>query len=181
MITGFNSLIDDITHLLKLPKLRVLEGRIFDEESLSMIVDHILNHQEQFRDVQLNIDMGDNMDLEDGSTLLKRLLMCHSLHYLSIAYCRVSKLAAYQVQLYQNVIELQLTDTRIEEDPMKILEKLPMLRVLGLWRSPYVGREMVCEATGFPQLRELSLNDLRNLVEWRVEKGAMHNLSHLVK
>ncbi|KAL2223966.1 UNVERIFIED_CONTAM: putative disease resistance protein, partial [Sesamum indicum] len=112
MITGFNSLVDDITHLLKLPKLRVLEGRIFDEESLSMIVDHILNHQEQFRDVQLNIDMGDNMDLEDGSTLLKR--------------------------------------------------------------------EIVCEATGFPQLRELSLNDLRNLAEWRVEKGAMHNLSHLV-
>ncbi|KAL2228741.1 UNVERIFIED_CONTAM: putative disease resistance protein RF45 [Sesamum indicum] len=179
MITGFNSLVDDITHLLKLPKLRVLEGRIFYEECLPMIVDHILNHQEQFRDVNLNIYMGVNMDSEDGSTLLKGLVMCHSLHYLSIAYCRVSKLPTYEVQLYQNVIELQLVDTRIEEDPMKILEKLPMLRVLGLRRNPYVGREMVCEATGFPQLRELSLNDLRNLVDWRVEKGLMPNLSHL--
>ncbi|XP_011072212.2 probable disease resistance protein RF45 [Sesamum indicum] len=157
MITGFNSLVDDITHLLKLPKLRVFEGRIFYEESLSMIVDHILNHQEQFRDVQLNIDMGVNMDSEDGSTLLKRLVMCHSLHYLSIAYCRVSKLPTYEVQLYQNVIELQLVDTRIEEDAIKILEKLPMLRVLGLRRNPYMGREM-----------------------WRVEKGAMPNLSNLV-
>ncbi|XP_011078673.1 putative disease resistance protein At1g59780 [Sesamum indicum] len=120
MITGFNSLVDDITHLLKLPKLRVLEGRIFYEECLSMIVDHILNHQEQFRDVNLNIYMGVNMDSEDGSTLLKRI-------------------AAW--------------DTRIEEDPMKTLDKLPMLRVVRLRRNPYVGREMVCEATGFPQLR----------------------------
>ncbi|KAL2228728.1 UNVERIFIED_CONTAM: putative disease resistance protein [Sesamum indicum] len=75
MITGFNSLVDDITHLLKLPKLRVLEGRIFYEECLPIIVDHILNHQEQFRDVNLNIYMGVNMDSEDGSTLLKGLVM----------------------------------------------------------------------------------------------------------
>ncbi|KAL2228666.1 UNVERIFIED_CONTAM: putative disease resistance protein RXW24L, partial [Sesamum indicum] len=179
MITGFNSLVDDITHLLKLPKLRVLGGRIFYEESLSMIVDHILNYQEQFRDVQLNIDIGVNMDSEDGSTLFKSLVMCHSLYYLSIAYCRVSKLPTYEVQLYQNVIELQLVDTRIEEDQMKILEKLPMLRVLGLRHNPYVGSEMVCEATGFPQLRELSLNDLRNLVEWRVESGERSNAQSL--
>ncbi|KAL2230240.1 UNVERIFIED_CONTAM: putative disease resistance protein [Sesamum indicum] len=179
MITGFKSLVDDITHLLKLPKLRVLEGRICDEESLSMIVDHILNHQEQFRDVRLQIEMDVNMDSEDGSTLLKRLVTCHSLHYLRIAHCQVSKLPAYEVQLYQNVIELHLVGTRIEEDPMEILEKLPMLRVLGLWRNPYMGNEMVCRATGFPQLRDLVLFGLSNLVEWRVEKGAMLNLSFL--
>ncbi|XP_011100639.2 putative disease resistance protein At1g50180 [Sesamum indicum] len=92
---------------------------------------------------------------------------------------RVSKLPAYEVQLYQNVIELHLVGTRIEKDPMKILEKLPMLRVLGLWRNPYVGREMVCRATGFPQLRDLVLFGLSNLVEWRVEKGAVLNLSFL--
>ena len=78
------------------------------------------------------------------------------------------------------MIELQLADTRNEEDPIKILEKLPMLRVLGLWSNPYVGREMVCRATGFPQLRELVLHRLLNLMGWRVEKGAMPNLSHRV-
>ncbi|XP_011102146.1 putative disease resistance protein At1g59780 [Sesamum indicum] len=138
--------VDDITHLLKLPKM----------------------------------DMDVNTNREDGSTLFRRLVMYHSLHYLRITHCRVSKLPAYEVQLYQNVIELQLVGTRIEEDPMEILEKLPMLRVLGLWRNPYVGREMVCWATGFPQLRELVLHRLLNLMGWRVEKGAMLNRSSLL-
>ncbi|KAL2223985.1 UNVERIFIED_CONTAM: putative disease resistance RPP8-like protein 2, partial [Sesamum indicum] len=106
--------VDDITHLLKLPKM----------------------------------DMDVNTNREDGSTLFRRLVMCHSLHYLRITHCRVSKLPAYEVQLYQNVIELQLVGTRIEEDPMEILEKLPMLKVLGLWSNPYVGREMVVEFNG---------------------------------
>ncbi|XP_011072210.1 putative disease resistance protein At1g59780 [Sesamum indicum] len=156
--------VDDITHLLKLPKM----------------------------------DMDVNTNREDGLTLFRRLVMCHSLHYLRITHCRVSmvmchslhylrithcrvsKLPAYEIQLYQNVIEWQLVGTRIEEDPMEILEKLPMLRVLGLWSNPYVGREMVYRATGFPQLRELVLHRLLNLMGWRVEKGAMLNLSSLL-
>ncbi|KAK4406025.1 putative disease resistance RPP8-like protein 2 [Sesamum angolense] len=67
----------------------------------------------------------------------------------------------------------------MEEDPMEVLEKLPMLRRLRLDSDAYVGREMVCRATGFPQLRSLFLIELSNLVEWRVEKGAMPNLSTL--
>ncbi|XP_011101362.2 probable disease resistance protein At1g58602 [Sesamum indicum] len=129
--------VNDITHLLKLPKM----------------------------------DMDVNTNREDGSTLFRRLVMYHSLHYLRITHCRVSKLPAYEVQLYQNVIELQLVGTRIEEYPMEILEKLPNL---------YVGREMVCRATGFPQLRELVLQRLLNLMGWRVEKGAMLNRSSLL-
>ncbi|KAL0305095.1 UNVERIFIED_CONTAM: Disease resistance protein RPH8A [Sesamum angustifolium] len=58
---------------------------------------------------------------------------------------------------------------------MEILEKLPTLRYLRLWGYSYVGREMVCGATGF-QLRLLSLEGLRNVEEWRVEEGAMPNL-----
>ncbi|KAL0388203.1 UNVERIFIED_CONTAM: putative disease resistance RPP8-like protein 2 [Sesamum radiatum] len=67
----------------------------------------------------------------------------------------------------------------IEEDPMEILEKLPVLRLLYFCWDAYVGREMVCRATGFPQLRDLLLEGLPNLVEWRVEKGAMPNLLYL--
>ncbi|KAL0299843.1 UNVERIFIED_CONTAM: Disease resistance RPP8-like protein 3 [Sesamum calycinum] len=85
--------------------------------------------------------------------------------------CKTSseQITAYEVQLYQNVIILNLLGTRIEEDPMEILEKLPVLRNL-VARDAYVGREMVCRATGFPQLRRLVLVKLPNLVEWRVEK-----------
>ncbi|KAK4425250.1 putative disease resistance protein RXW24L [Sesamum alatum] len=173
-IIGFDSSVDDITHLLGLSKLRVLGGTIRDEESLSMIVDHILNHQDQFRSIKLTIDM----DSKDGSTLLGRLVMCHSLCSLSFN-CQVSKLPTYEAQLYRNVTFLSLENTKIEEDPMKILEKLPMLRKLNLGTNAYMGRKMVCGATGFPQLIHLWLEGLPNLAEWRVEKGAMPKLSYL--
>ncbi|KAK4406109.1 putative disease resistance protein [Sesamum angolense] len=147
--------------------------------SLSMIIACILNHQNQFRDIKLRIQRMCNVNKEKvGSTLLRRLLMCRKLSVLDIQ-CPVSKLPAYEVQLYQNVIELNLRDTRIDEDPMEILQKLPVLRNLGLLSNAYVGREIVCRATGFPQLKYLDLLGLPNLVEWRVEPGAMPNLLYL--
>ncbi|KAL0388200.1 UNVERIFIED_CONTAM: putative disease resistance RPP8-like protein 2 [Sesamum radiatum] len=178
-LIDFDSSQGDITNLLKMQKLRVLDGRIWDEESLSMIVDRILNHQDQFRDIKLLIQETCNVNQEkDGSTLLRRVVMCRSLSILDLQ-CPVSKLPAYEVQLYQNVIELNLWDSRIDEDPMEILEKLPVLRELCLSSNAYVGREMVCRATGFPQLRKLILEELPNLVEWKVDKRAMTNLSTL--
>ncbi|KAL0286035.1 UNVERIFIED_CONTAM: putative disease resistance RPP8-like protein 2 [Sesamum calycinum] len=129
-LIDFDSSKGDITNLLNMPKLRVLEGRIWDEESLSMIIDHILNHQDQFRDIKLLIQRTCNVNQEkDGSTLLRR--------------------------------------------PMEILEKLPVLRNLGLLNDAYVGREMVCRATGFPQLKHLEFAEFSG---WRVEKGAMPTL-----
>ncbi|KAK4424561.1 putative disease resistance protein RXW24L [Sesamum alatum] len=45
----FHSRIHETTHLLKLLKLQVLYALVEGDESLSMIVDHILGHQDQFR------------------------------------------------------------------------------------------------------------------------------------
>ncbi|KAL0282859.1 UNVERIFIED_CONTAM: hypothetical protein Sangu_2925700 [Sesamum angustifolium] len=148
MITGVSSWGDDITHLGNLPNLQVLEVRILGEQNLSMMVDHMLNHQERFRSIKLWIDMDVNMNSEDGSTLLGRLVMCRSLHFLHTRFWRISKLPAYEVRLYQNVIDLDLSLSMTEEDPMEILEKLPMLRSLRL-NHAYMGRKMVCGATGF--------------------------------
>ncbi|KAL0414064.1 UNVERIFIED_CONTAM: putative disease resistance RPP8-like protein 2 [Sesamum radiatum] len=92
----------------------------------------------------------------------------------------VSKLPPYEyTTLYRNVASLTLEKSKMEEDPMGILEMLPTLRQLRLESDAYVGREMVCKATGFPQLRYVFLSELSNLVEWKVEKGAMPNLSTL--
>ncbi|KAK4380960.1 Disease resistance RPP8-like protein 3 [Sesamum angolense] len=168
-LIDFDSSQDDITNLLKMQKLRVLDGRISDEGSLSIIIDYILNHQYQFHNIELRIQGKCNVNQENDGSTLRRLLMCRSLRVLDIQ-CTVSKLPAYEVQLYQNVIKLNLCGTGIEEDPMEILEKLPVLRNLWLRRDAYVGKEMVCRATGFPQLRRLGLVELPNLVEWRVEK-----------
>ncbi|KAL0376864.1 UNVERIFIED_CONTAM: putative disease resistance protein [Sesamum calycinum] len=72
-LIGFSSSKFETTHLLKLQKLRVLNGIISDDESLSMIVDHILNHQDQFHDTQLFVRKYCNVNREeDGSTLFRR-------------------------------------------------------------------------------------------------------------
>ncbi|KAG9133064.1 hypothetical protein Leryth_023975 [Lithospermum erythrorhizon] len=62
---------------------------------------------------------------------------------------------------------------------MSMLEKLPNLQKLKLGTCSFVWKEMACHATGFPQLRSLSLSSLGNLEKWVIEDGAMPNLSHL--
>uniref|UniRef100_A0A166CNP5 Uncharacterized protein n=1 Tax=Daucus carota subsp. sativus TaxID=79200 RepID=A0A166CNP5_DAUCS len=72
-----------------------------------------------------------------------------------------------------------LRKSYLEEDPMPILEMLPVLSVLQMREDTYVGKEMVCSATGFPKLTHLILYKFTNLEKWRVEKGSMPILSHL--
>ncbi|KAK4425286.1 putative disease resistance protein [Sesamum alatum] len=176
-LNWFNSRIHDTTHLIKLSKLQRLRALIYDDESLRMIVDHILKHQDQFRETRLSI--GEGMTLEnDSSTLLMKILRINSLSYLGILV-RVGKLPAYELELWQSIVTLFLHGCYIEEDPMEILEKLPMLRELTLWPNSYVGREMVCQESGFSKLRNLSLMNFGNLEEWRVEERAMPSLSYL--
>ncbi|KAK3429305.1 hypothetical protein EUGRSUZ_E00730, partial [Eucalyptus grandis] len=81
--------------------------------------------------------------------------------------------------LPQQLRKLVLLFSRLEEDPMPILEKLPHLVVLVLGIFSFVGKEMVCSAGGFPQLKHLFSYGLPYLEEWRFAKGAMPHLSRL--
>ncbi|KAI6707010.1 hypothetical protein NL676_009972 [Syzygium grande] len=81
--------------------------------------------------------------------------------------------------LPQQLRKLVLFGSRLEEDPMPILERLQHLVVLILGPCAFMGKEMVCSAGGFPQLKHLVLGGLPNLEEWRVAEGAMPHLSRL--
>jgi hypothetical protein len=74
---------------------------------------------------------------------------------------------------------LNLLGSKLTEDPMPTLEKLPNLRILRLQMDSFLGNKMVCLDKGFPQLKSLFLYDLPNLEEWEVVEGAMANLFHL--
>ncbi|KAL9860446.1 putative disease resistance protein RF45 [Arabidopsis thaliana] len=59
----------------------------------------------------------------------------------------------------------------VEEDPMRILEKLLHLKNVSLFQS-FSGKRMVCSGGGFPQLQKLSIREIE-WEEWIVEQGSM--------
>ncbi|KAM4099155.1 hypothetical protein ACJW30_07G134300 [Castanea mollissima] len=83
-------------------------------------------------------------------------------------------------QFPPNLAKLTLWRTRLEEDPMPTLEKLPNLKILRLLYQSSVGKDMVCSEGGFPLLHYLHLEELGYLEEWRVKEGAMPSLCHLI-
>ncbi|KAJ4787255.1 Disease resistance protein (CC-NBS-LRR class) family [Rhynchospora pubera] len=82
-------------------------------------------------------------------------------------------------QLPSNLVKLTLLWSCLEQDPMPELEKLPSLRVRRLLDDSYKGRQLVCSKGGFKCLQQLKLRDLENLIELKVEEGAMPNLNQL--
>ncbi|XP_078158115.1 disease resistance protein RPP8-like [Carex rostrata] len=79
-----------------------------------------------------------------------------------------------------NLIKLKLTSSKLEEDPMPILEKLLSLRILHLGTASYVGTKLICSTGGFPNLEILRLQWLPSLCHWDIEEGAMPVLRHLI-
>ncbi|KAK3429485.1 hypothetical protein EUGRSUZ_E00907, partial [Eucalyptus grandis] len=91
---------------------------------------------------------------------------------------KIEKLPKYE-SLPQQLSKLVLCETQLKEDPMPILEKLDHLVFLMLGYNAFLGKEMVCSAGGFPQLKHLLFYWLNDLEEWRVVEGAMPLLSQL--
>ena len=104
---------------------------------------------------------------------------CHAYLY---ELCLVGKLEKLpeQFEFYPpNLLKLRLWGCELRDDPMRILEKLPSLRMLGLCSDAYVGKKMICSSGGFLQLESLELYRLNKLEELTVEEGAMSSLKTL--
>ena len=103
---------------------------------------------------------------------------CPHICKLYVYYC-IKKLPDTR-QFPQNLADLDLGHTGLEEDPMPTLEKLPNLKILNLTYSSSEGKNMVCCEGGFPLLQYLCLRRLDIPEDWRVEEGAMPSLCHLI-
>uniref|UniRef100_A0A166CNG0 Disease resistance R13L4/SHOC-2-like LRR domain-containing protein n=1 Tax=Daucus carota subsp. sativus TaxID=79200 RepID=A0A166CNG0_DAUCS len=124
-----------------------------------------------------------HLELNNGLTILKQLVYAENLNLRDLKiYGRIPEVGLIFPLQYVSTIgitSLTLASSCLEEDPMPILEMLPMLGVLCLFKDTYVGKEMVCSATCFPKLTSLYLQEFPNLEKWRVEKGSMPMLSYL--
>ncbi|XP_018728653.2 putative disease resistance protein At1g50180 [Eucalyptus grandis] len=90
---------------------------------------------------------------------------------------KIEKLPEHK-SLPQQLRKLVLLYSLLEKDPVPILEKLPHLVFLMLYRT-FTGKAMVCSAGGFPQLKHLLFGELYDLEEWRAAEGAVPHLSRL--
>ncbi|PIN26723.1 hypothetical protein CDL12_00517 [Handroanthus impetiginosus] len=164
--------------LPKLTNLQLLDIYVCDYEALSVVVDQMMT---KLRETHLCIWHFDLHKLGEDIVLgiLRKMFMSHSLITLWIASGIGFNFPCYQRGMCPNLVELQLIGSQIEGDVMQVLGNFPMLKSLSLRLDAFSGTEMICNATAFPQLKYLLLIDLPNLEKWKVEEGAMPNLSYL--
>ncbi|GAB4849816.1 hypothetical protein Ancab_004615 [Ancistrocladus abbreviatus] len=77
-----------------------------------------------------------------------------------------------------NVVRMVLRWSRLNDDPLQILQILPNLISLSLIAA-YMGDELYIGTTGFQKLRVLFLCDLQNLSSLQIERGALPLLENL--
>ncbi|MCH87805.1 disease resistance protein, partial [Trifolium medium] len=82
-------------------------------------------------------------------------------------------------QFPRSLIDLTLSHSKLEVDPMILLKDFPNLQTLCLLAESYTGTTMVCESQSFPRLQLLKLWVLEQLEEWTVEPGALPCLRQL--
>ncbi|VYS49435.1 unnamed protein product [Arabidopsis thaliana] len=162
-------------HKLVLSELDGLEEWIVEDGSMPLLhtleirrcpkLKKLPNGFPQLQNLKLNgLNEWEEWIVEEGSMPL--------LHTLSIDSCpKLKKLPGGQ-HFPSHLTTIYLYDMNLEEDPMRILEKLLHLKKVFLHRS-FSGKRMVCSGGGFPQLQVLSIKKLEEWEEWIVEQGSM--------
>ncbi|RHN81268.1 putative leucine-rich repeat domain, L domain-containing protein [Medicago truncatula] len=82
-------------------------------------------------------------------------------------------------QFPKSLVELTLSHSKLEEDPMQLLKELSNLRILSLLADSYIGQTMFCQSQIFPQLHVLKFWNLQHFDEWTIEPGALPCLRQL--
>ncbi|KAL3505955.1 hypothetical protein ACH5RR_031337 [Cinchona calisaya] len=178
MLKGFRTGRVDIRDFCELTNIQEIDAVMLEEKGLEEIINHISNLH-KLKKACIWTPIAELFGQEKGSTLLRQLFCCSNLQHLLLIGHLGQKLPDYDSNFFRNLLDLRLDSSTLEEDPMQTLEKLPNLERLWFWNHVFVGKEMVCHSTGFPQLRLLLLHHLHYVEKWTVEKGAMPNLSHL--
>ncbi|CAK9181512.1 unnamed protein product, partial [Ilex paraguariensis] len=176
ILENFDAAYCVVKDLFKLINLRELTARVEKLEDLRAIMKHVGNiAPNHLRNLSLRIEC--RFCSEDELTLLTQLLGCPLLQKLEIVGL-IGKLPEH-THFSSSLTQLSLYGSELEKDPMATLEKLPNLHKVDLGIDVFIGEEIVCSAMGFPQLKNLELWLFPNLQKWRVDKGAMPNLSTL--
>ncbi|WOG86307.1 hypothetical protein DCAR_0205509 [Daucus carota subsp. sativus] len=175
--------VKDLRELINLRKLTLAVIASYDilEEMMKNLADIASSPSSCLRYLGVTISHC-HLELNNGLTILKQLVYAENLNLRDLKIYGPIPEVGLIFPLHVSTIritKLTLARSHLEEDPMPILEMLPMLDVLHMCTDTYVGKEMVCSATGFPKLTYLFLDSFPNLEKWRVEEGSMPILLYL--
>ncbi|KAM5553246.1 hypothetical protein ABKV19_025464 [Rosa sericea] len=128
------------------------------------------------RCLRLDNDVG----MESGAEVSQIVARCGQIYKLQL-YGPTLELPK-EFHSYSNLTKLLLYECALKDDQMAVLEKLPNLKSLQLWRNVFEEntKVLVFSAGSFPRLQFLTLLCLKGITEWRVEEGAMPSLCKLV-
>ncbi|KAA8548839.1 hypothetical protein F0562_000523 [Nyssa sinensis] len=148
-LVNFDCSIFDVKDLFKLRNLRLLKATL--SGNATAIKDLVEGITPENRLLSLSLGIHDcSFCSEEDLTLLRKLLGCSQLYKLEISG-QISALPEDR-HFCQNLTKLTLCLSKLEDDPMPIVEKLS-LRKLTLSVDAFLGKEMVCSAGGFSSAR----------------------------
>lgn len=184
ILTSISTSVCNVKDVAKLSNLRHIEleinGRFEDVVWFENYLNMAITTSHHIRSVNLYCR---NYDIhgEEGLSLLRLVFGCPIRLYWSLTKCKLPELSFDPQNCYLvNLTHIWISDSIFEGDLIKILKKLPNLQSLALCKIFLPKKQMECSAADFPQLKVLKLQGLSNLEVWRMDQGAMPNLSRLV-
>ncbi|KAK4427840.1 putative disease resistance protein RXW24L [Sesamum alatum] len=173
ILKNFDTRVSDYRDIPKLVKLQKLAAILtMETENLAEIIHCLKMEHNHIRNSSFRIRY--DFQSEREFTVLRQLVGFTHLHKLDLVGL-INRLPEH-CHFSQSLTKLTLRSSRLKEDPMATLEKLPNLHSLMLRKNVYEGNEISCSPQGFPQLRTMELQGLASLEHWIIEKGAMPNL-----
>lgn len=176
ILKNFDTRVSDVSDIPKLTRLQKLSAIFSPEmENLEAINNYLRTNSNRLRNSSFRIryDFKSDSDI----ALLREMVGYTHLRKMDLNGC-LKNLPEHR-HFSDSLTTLTLRNSRLEEDPMAVLENLPVLCSLVLRRDVFLGNEIHCSSTGFCQLKILEVLGITTLENWRIERGAMLNLQYL--
>lgn len=173
ILKNFDTRVSDYRDITKLTKLQKLAAILSLEiEHLAAFINHLKMDYLHIKDSSFRIRY--DFQSEKELTVLRELVGSVHLQKLDLIGV-INRLPEY-CHFGQSLTKLTLRSSKLNEDPITTLEKLPNLQTLILRNNAFAGNEICCSSQGFPCLTILELQGLTDLEDWKIEEGAMPNL-----
>ncbi|XP_042025970.1 probable disease resistance RPP8-like protein 2 [Salvia splendens] len=173
ILKNFDSRVSDYRDLTKLTKLQKLAAILSLEiDHLAALFSHLKMDTLHIKDSSFRI----RYDFQSEKELTALREIVGSVHLQKLDLIGIINKLPEQRHFGRSLMKLTLRSSKLKEDPMTTLEKLPNLHTLILRKNAFAGNAICCSSEGFPSLTVLELQGLTDLEKWRIDEGAMPNL-----